>query len=287
MTVRDIDLALIQALETIALQCSEHPRSGDWHVVRDFYATNAAKCEALCAAHMLSDEGFSPDVYKSFKALGRDALHRHESAREAVVESLKSLRREAERPDRLNWLHDYVWREIGKTQRARLASMAISWLARLSAALDHPDMSKWKGGVRAEWRFPDRGLRLEATIDAVTGDGNPVVVASATEAAEAKAAYAAVVFAAWSRRIPETVLLVDPSRRTARDRSVSELLDGGVRTAVSAARAVVAASSGTLSGLRRTPSYFNCQSCPAIGVCNEGRDWLDQPATVRGGMRVS
>ena len=269
VAVRAVELALIQELETVALHCDEDPRRfSDWRVVRDFHATNAARCETLCAAHMLANEGFRPNVYMSFKSLGRDALHRHESPREAVVESLKSLRREAERPDRLDWLYDYVWKEISRTQRARLASMAISWLARLSAALGHPDMSTWKGGVRAEWGFPDRGLRLEATIDAVTGDGNPIVVASTTEAAEAKAAYAAVVFAAWRRRIPETVLLVDPSRRTARDRSVSELLDGGVRTAVSAARAVVAASSGTLSGLRRTPSYFNCQSCPALGVCN-------------------
>ena len=287
VTARDVDLALIQALETIALQCNEHPRSGDWHVVRDFNATNAAKCEALCAAHMLADEGFEPDVYKSFKALARDALHRHESPREAVVDSLKSLRHEAERPDRLNWLHDYVWREIGKTHRARLASMAISWLARLSAALDHPDMSKWKGDVRAEWRFPDRGLRLEATIDAVTEDGNLVMVGPLTGAADAKTAYAAVVFAAWRRRIPGAILLVDPSRRTSRNRSIPELLDDGVRVAESATRAVIAASSGTLSGLSRTPSYFNCRSCPGLGLCSEGQDWLDQPVTVRGGMRVS
>ena len=286
VAAQDVDSALIQALETLALQCNEHPHSGDWHVVRDFNATNAAKCEALCAGHMLADEGFRPDVYKSFKALGRDALHRHAPAREAVVESLKSLRREAERPDRLNWLHDYVWREIGKTQRARLASMAISWLARLSTALDHPDMSKWKGGIRAEWRFPDRGLRLEATIDAVAEDGSLVMVGPATAAADAKAAYAAVVFAAWKRRIPGAILLVDPSRRTLRTRSVSELFDDGVRVAESAARAVIAASSGTLSGLCRTPSYFNCRSCPALGLCNEGQDWLDQPVTVRGGMRV-
>ncbi len=288
VTARDIDLALIHALETIALQCNENPRqSGDWHVVRDFNATNAAKCEALCAAHMLADEGFRPDVYKSFKALGRDALHRHASAREAVVDSLKSLRREAERSERLNWLHDYVWREIGKTQRARLASMAISWLACLSAALDHPDMSKWRGGVRTEWRFPDRSLRLEATIDAVTEAGDPVMVGPATEAADAKAAYAAVVFAVWKRRIPGTVLLVDPSRREVRTRSIPELLDDGVRIAESAARAVMTASSGTLSGISRTPSYFDCRSCPGLGLCSEGQDWLNQPLTVRGGIRVS
>ena len=286
VTVRDIDLTLIQALESIALQCNEHPRSGDWHVVRDFNATNAAKCEALCAAHMLADEGFRPDVYKAFKALGRETLHRHESAREAVVESLKSLRRDAERPDRLNWLHDYVWREIGMTQRARLASMAIGWIARLSAALDHPDTSAWRGGMRAEWRFPDRGLRLEATIDAVTEDGHLVMVGPPTEAADAKAAYAAVVFAAWKRQIPGTVLLVDPSRRKVRTRSIPELLDYGVRVAESAARAVITAASGTLSDLSRTPSYFDCRSCPGLGLCSEGQDWLNQPLTVRGGIRV-
>lgn len=288
VTARDVDLALIRALETIALQCNENPRrSGDWHVVRDFNATNAARCEALCAAQLLADEGFRPDVYKSFKALGRDALHRHESSRGAVVLSLKALCHEAERPDRLNWLHDYAWKEIGKSQRARLASMAISWIARLSAALNQPDMSNWRGGVRVEWRFPDRGLRLEATVDAVTEDDNLVMVGPATEAADAKAAYAAVVFAAWKRRIPRTVILVDPSRRTARTRAISELLDDGVRTAESAARAVIAASAGTQSGLSRTPTYFNCRSCPGLGLCSEGQAWLDQPVTVRGGMRVS
>lgn len=288
VTARDVDLALIQALETIALQCNENPRrSGDWHVVRDFNATNASKCEALCAAHVLADEDFRPDVYKSFKALGRDALHRHESPREAVVSSLKALRSEAQRPDGLNWLHDYAWNEIGKSQRARLASMAISWIARLSAALEQPDISTWRGGVRAQWRFPERALRLEATIDAVTEDGNLVLVAPATEAADAKAAYVAVVFAAWKRRIPETVLLVDLSRRTARIRAMSELLDDGVRTAESAARAAIAASAGTLSGLSRTPTYFNCQSCPGLGLCSEGQAWLDRPVTVRGGIRVT
>ena len=287
VTVRDIDLALIQALETIALRCNEHPRSGDWHVVRDFYATNAAKCEALCAAHMLADEGFRPDVYKSFKALARDALHRHEAPREAVVEALMCHRHEAERPSGLSWLYSLAWDDIGKTQRARLASMASSWLARLSAALDDPDMSKWKGGLRTEWRFPDRGLRLEATIDAVAEDGSLVMVGPATEAADAKAAYAAVVFAAWKRRIPGAILLVDPSHRTARTRSVSELFDDGVRVAESAARAVIGASSGTLSGLSRTPSYFYCRDCPGLSVCSEGQDRLNQPLTVRGGIRVS
>lgn len=288
VTARDVDLALIQALETIALQCNENPRrSGDWHVVRDFNATNAAKCEALCAAHVLADEGFRPDVYKSFKALGRDALHRHESPREAVVSSLKALRSEAQRPDGLNWLHDYAWNEIGRSQRARLASMAISWVARLSLALDQPDVSNWRGGVRAQWSFPDRALRLEATIDAVTEDGDLVLVAPASNAADAKAAYAAVVFAAANRRIPEAVVLVDPSRRTARTQEISGLLDDGVRTAESAARAVIAASARTLSGLSRSPSYFNCRSCPGLGVCSEGQGWLDQPVTVRGGIRIA
>ena len=288
VTARDVDLALIQALETTAQQCNANPRrSADWHVVKDFNATNAAKCEALCTAYMLADEGFEPDVYKSFKALGRHALHRHESPREAVVEALRRHFRAAMRPDGLTWLYDYAWKGIGQTQRARLASMAISWLARLSAALDHPDMSTWKGGVRAEWRFPDRGLRLEATIDAVTQDGNLVMVGPATEAADAKVAYAAVVFAAGERQIPRTVLLVDPSRRTVRTRSIPELLDEGVLVAESAARAVIAAPSGTLSGLSRTPSYFNCRSCPGLGLCSEGQDWLNQPLTVRGGIRVS
>ena len=288
VAAQDVDRALTQALETIAFQCNENPRrSGDWHVVKDFNATSAAKCEALCAARMFADEGFEPDVYKSFKALARDALHRHESPRDAVVSSLKSLGHEAERPDRLNWLYDFVWNDIGKPQRARLASMAISWLGRLSAALDHPDMSTWRGGVRAEWRFPDRGLRLEATIDAVTEDGSLVMVGPVTEAADAKAAYAAVVFAAWKRRIPGAVLLVNPSRRTVRTRSMPELLDDGVRIAESAARAVIAASSRTISGLSRTPSYFDCRSCPGLGLCSEGQDWLNQPLTVRGGIRVS
>ena len=288
VAAQDVDRVLTQALETIAFQCNENPRrSGDWYVVRDFNATSAAKCEALCAAHMLADESFRPDVYRSFKALARDALHRHEAPREAVVEALRCHRHEAERPGGLSWLYNFAWDDIGKSQRARLASMAISWLARLSATLDHPDMSTWRGGVRAEWRFPDRGLRLEATIDAVTEDGNLVIVGPATEAADAKAAYAAVVFAVWKRRIPGTVLVVDPSRRTVRTRSIPELLDDGVRVAESAARAVIAASSGTLSGLSRTPSYFDCRSCPGLGLCNEGQDWLNQPLTVRGGIRLS
>ena len=287
VTARDVSLALIQRLEILALQCNEDPRgSSDWHVVRDFNATNATRCEALCAAHVLSDEGFNPDIYKSFKALARDALHRHESPREAVVASLKMLRCEAERPDRLNWLHDYAWREIGKTQRARLAEMAVSWIARLSSALEQPDMSNWTGGVRVEWPFPNRGLRLEATIDAVTEDGNLVMMAPATDAADAKAAYAAVVFAVAKRRVPDAVVLADSSRRMTRIHSMSQLLEHGVRAAESAARAVIAGSSGSLSGLSRTPSYFNCRSCPGLGQCSEGQDWLRQPVTVRGGIRV-
>lgn len=287
VTVRDVDLALIQGLETIALHCNEDPRRfSDWHVVKDFNATNATRCQALCAAHVLAGDRFDPDVHKSFKTLARDALHRHELPRAAVVASLKTLRCEAERPDRLNWLHDYAWREIGKSQRARLASMAVSWIARMSSALGQPDMSHWEGGVPVKWKFPNRGLRLEATIDAVTEDGNLVMVVPATDAADAKAAYAAVVFAAAKRRIPETVLLVDSSRRMTRARSMSELLDHGVRTAESAARAVIAASSGSLSGLGRTPSYFSCRTCPGLSQCSEGQDWLDQPVTVRGGIRV-
>ena len=288
VTARDVELALIQALETTAQQCNENPRrSGDWHVVKDFNATSAAKCEALCCAHMLVDEGFEPDVYKSFKTLARHALHRHESPREAVVEALRRHFRASTRPDGLTWLYDFAWNGIGKPQRARLASMAISWLARLSVALDHPDMSQWSGGRRAKWRFPDRALRLEATIDAVTEDGNLVMVGPPTGAADAKAAYAAVVFAVWKRRIPGSILLVDPSRRTVRARSMPELIDDGAQIAKSAAGAVIAASSGTLSGLSRTPSYFNCRSCPGLGLCSEGQDWLEQPRTVRGGIRIS
>ena len=287
VAARDVELALIEGLETVALRCKENPgRASDWHIVRDFNATSAAKCEALCAAQVIADDGFRADVHKSFKALARDALHRHESPREAVVESLKTLRREAERPDRLDWLHNYAWREIDTSQRARLASMSVSWIARLSSALGQPDMSHWRGGVPVKWQFPDRGLRLEATIDAVTEDGKLVMVAPVTEPAEAKAAYAAIVFVAARDRVPETVLLVDTSRRKTRSLGVAEILDRGIQTAESAARAVIAASSGELSGLSRTPRYFDCRDCPGLGQCSEGQDLLHQPMTVSGGMRV-
>lgn len=288
VTAHDVHLELSHGLKTIAMQCIERPRKrSDWHVVKDFDATNAAKCQALCAARVIADEGFKPDVYKSFKALARDALHHDASPREAVVRALKYHFEQVERPDELNWPYNFAWNDIGKSQRARLASMATGWIARLSAALNHPDMSKWRGGVRVGWTFPDRGLCLEATIDAVTEDGNVVLVTPATDPAVAKAAYAAVVFAAATRQIPESVLLVDTSRRTACTESIAALLDNGVRTADAAARAVIAASTGSLSGLVRTPSYFDCRSCPGLRQCSEGQDWLKRPLTVRGGIRVS
>lgn len=287
VAARDVEFALIERLETIALQCIEKPRRySDLLVVKDFTATNTTRCEALCAAHEIADDDFSPDVYKSFKALARDALSRHKSPREAVVASLMALSREAERHPRLNWLHEYAWLDIDKSQRARLASMSVSWIARLSSSLGYPDMSKWKGGQPAQWQFPDRGLRLDATIDAVTDKGNLVIVGPTTDAGDAKAAYAAVIFVADKKRVPEKALLVDLSRRMTRDFGMAELLDRGIQTAESAARAVFSASSGELSGLSRTPRYFNCRDCPGLGQCSEGQDLLHQPMTVSGGMRV-
>ncbi|MCY3960580.1 MAG: hypothetical protein OXG34_02785 [bacterium] len=287
IAAQDVELALIEGLEAVALQCQERPRRyEDWHIVKDFDATNASACEASCAAHVFNNDGFSPDVFKSFKTLARDSIHSDGSPRDAVVASLMALRRDAERPRGLDWLCRYIWHEIDEPQRARLASMSISWLARLSSALGHPDMSHWKGGERVQWQYPERGLRLEATIDAVTDQGDLVIVGPATDEADAKAAYSAVIFVASRRRVPEVVLLVDPSRRTARTFEISELLSTGLRTAESAARAVITASSRELAGLTKTPSYFICRDCPGLDQCGEGKDLLNQPVTVRGGMRI-
>lgn len=286
-TAQDVELALLEGLGPVALQCQERPRrSGDWHIVKDFDATNASVCEASCAAHVFNNDGFSPDVFKSFKTLARDSIHRDGSPRDAVVASLMALRRDAERPRGHDWLYRYIWHEIDEPQRARLASMSISWFARLSSALGDPDMSNWKGGERVQWQYPERGLRLEATIDAVTDQGNLVIVGSTTNASDAKAAYAAVIFVSARRRVPTTVLLVDPSRRTTRTFDISELISLGSLTAESAARAVVTASSGELAGLSKSPSYFICRDCPGLDQCNEGQGLLNQPVTVRGGMRV-
>lgn len=284
---RDVEQSLLQGLQAIALRCQERPRKcNDWHVVKDFDATNAAKCEAHSAAQVVFDDGFNPDIFKSFKALGRDALGRDQLPRDAVVASLKALRQDSERPSRLNWLNDFAWHDLDASQRARLASMSIGWLARLTSALGYPDMTHWKSGVPIKWQFPDRGLRLEATIDAVTKDGDLVMVGPATDDADAKAAYAAVVFVAARRRVPETLHLVDLSRRKTRALEIAEIVDQGVKTAESAARAVIAASSRDLSGLSRTPSYFTCRECPGLDQCSEGLDLLALPVTVRGGMRV-
>lgn len=286
-TAQDVELALLEDLEVVALQCQERPRrSGHWHIVKDFDATNASLCEASCAAHVINNDGFNPDVFKTFKTLARDSIHRDESPRDAVVASLMSLRREAERPRGLDWLYRYIWQEIDEPQRARLASMSISWIARLSSALGHPDMSHWKGGERVQWQYPERGLRLEATIDAVTDQGDLVIVGPTTDAADAKAAYAAVIFVAARRRVPTTVILVDPTHRTTRTLEIPDLLSLGLQTAESAARAVIAASRGELAGLSKTPSYFICRDCPGLDQCDEGQDLLNQPVTVRGGMRI-
>ncbi len=287
VAAQEIERALIEGLDQLALQCNEDPRSSrDWHIVRDFNATNASQCESLAGAQILADDGFRPDLYKSFKALARDALHRDDSPREAVVASLKTLRNEPERPERLRWLYEYVWLDIDPSQRARLASMSISWIARLSAALGQPDMSSWVGGVPVKWQFPDRGLRLEATIDATTHDGKVVLEAPLSGAAEDKAAYAAVIYAAAKRSIPESIVLVDPSRRAVRTLSISEVVERGVRTAEAAARAVITSSSGSPRGLGRSPSYFSCRSCPGLEACTHGQDWLSEPVTTRGGMRA-
>lgn len=286
-TAQDVELALIEGLKAVALQCQERPkRYSDWCIVRDFNATSAAKCEALTAAQLINDEGFKPDVFKSFKTLARDALNRDQYPNRAVVESLRALQNDAERPSGLDWLNGYAWQEIDKSQRARLASMSISWIARLSSALGYPDMSNWRGGQTARWQFPDRGLRLEATIDAVTDQGDLVIVGPTTEAADAKAAYAAIILVAARRRVPEAVLLVDTSRQTTRTLEIPDLLSLGLRTAESAARAVNAASSGDLARLSKTSSYFDCQGCPGLNQCSDGQNLLNQPVTVRGGMRI-
>ncbi len=283
----DVEGALIERLEPAALQCTERPRrKADLHIVKDFDATNASLCEASCAAHVFNNDGFNPDVFKTFKTLARDSLHRDDSPRGAVVATLMALKEENERPRQLDWLYRYVWQEIDEPQRARLASMSISWNARLSSVLGHPDMSGWKGGERVEWQYPNRGLRLEATIDTVMETGNLVMAAPATDSAEAKAAYAAVIYVAAKGRVPESVLLVDLARRNARELVIPELLERGIHTAESVARAVITASSRSLDGLERTPSYFTCRGCPGLDQCSDGQELLNQPVTVRGGMRI-
>ena len=177
-------------------------------------------------------------------------------------------------------------RSIRRSERV-LRQCPFSWIARLSSALGQPDMSHWRGGVPVKWQFPDRGLRLEATIDAVTEDGKLVMVAPVTEPAEAKAAYAAIVFVAARDRVPgDRATCGHFTSGKTRSLGVAEILDRGIQTAESAARAVIAASSGELSGLSRTPSYFDCRDCPGLGQCSEGQDLLHQPMTVSGGMRV-
>ncbi len=280
--------ALAESLETVARQCSDQPRTArDFRVVRDFTASAAAQCERFSAALIREGEGFQPDVYKAFKALARDALPRHTSPREAVIASLKMLNQPSQRQPHLDWLYEFAWRDLDASQRARLASMSISWLARLSSAVGDPDMTLWTGGYRVRWQFPDRGLRLEATIDAVTDNKKLVIVSSSTPSAEAKAAYAAVVFAAAERQIPGAVVLVDPTRSIVRHSSVAQLLDDGLCLASAAAQAVVTGTSGDIDGMSTSPSSFNCPRCPALPECVPGREWLAKPLTVRGGVRVS
>ncbi len=69
-TAQDVEFALLECLEVVALQCQERRRrSADWHIVKDFDATNASLCEASCAAHVINNDGFNPDVSRRSKRL--------------------------------------------------------------------------------------------------------------------------------------------------------------------------------------------------------------------------
>lgn len=286
--LRAAELALVDALEPIALQCPDGDFDWDtWLMVSDFEVRASWWCQANVAA---PDPGFEPGVFNTFKAAAKAAAVRlgdHEGdVRAALVDVAKRAR--ADDGSLPSWLSDHL---AGCDQPELVATVqrAATWLERTLAVLDLRDFDRYMVDVRPSWDHPAGGVRLRGAIDLVEeGSQRPVVVVpSIDESRLDQAGFVSLLHGLERKGADDTIVLVSHSTGEVRRLERLEVQERAVAAAARAAAAVLARGSGHLIGLERRPSFFTCRDCHWAADCEPRLTHEGRPEVVRRGIRLA
>lgn len=284
---RDLEQALIERLEPLALQCPEGDFDWDtWIIVDDFTVQTAARCAAKVAG---PPDDFEATVFTTFKTLAKEAakvlgVHGGD-VRGALMDV---VRRGRGGDDSVPlWLADYLF-GCDTPELVATVQRAATWLERTRTVLDEPDLDRYVVDNRYQWDHPAEGLRLRGRVDLV-GEGTvrPVmVVPSLDDARLDQLAYLAVLHQLGRKGASDQVAVAVHSTGSVETFEVTDLAERAMEATSRAVQAVLARGSEP-SGLTRRPSYFTCQECAWFDGCEPRLDLARRTEVVRRGVRLA
>ncbi len=279
-----LEARLVEALEPAALRTPTG--SFDWDSstrVGEFDVETAARCQASAAG---LPSPFEPGIFTTFKAVARGAaplVATEGGVRPALVEFVRRARQRHSTIDA--WLVDHL-ADCDQPTLVETMHRAAGWLHRTAMLVEDPTLGRWTTGRRFQWDFPDRQLRLHASVDLIEqGSHVPLfAVPSVDDARLDRIAFASMLYALKMRSAPEVVRIVGHSAGTDEIRPREDLWGRAVPATAWAALAVTARPVGP-DGLHRTASYFTCRGCDWAPECST-RAEAEARAPVRQGVRL-
>lgn len=296
--------ALVERLGPVAERCAvgDADRMPSYRVlqVSDFEVETASRCQAKLAG---PPEPFEFGIHTAVRAMAHRAIPLLDGP-ESVVAAMAAAMR-ATIDDRDDWLGPHLGRATRAT-RAQIAVRATTWLSRTMQLTGRDRFPGWSAGQRLVWTYPQRALRLRATVDLMPppadGSGPVMVVPSPSDARDAKVAFAALLWAATrpgrsgaqdersdaedAEDVANVEIEVVAHATGQRTRTpIAALVEAGLDAAERAATGLVQRSTGP-EGLDRSPAYFTCDGCAWFDDCEPRRLADEAAASIRGGVRL-
>jgi len=285
VTVREIELRLIELLEPMALGCPQGRFDWDTSTVISSYEVGvASRCQAAAAS---PDDGFMPTPFNTFKTIAKGASSRVR-LEGGVRPALQAHVTAARRGDRAveGWITDYLL-DCDTAKLVETMHRSATWLHRTAAVLGVQDFDRFSPGGKLVWDYPDRGLRLSGAVDFIEQDTNVgvLVVPSLDDARLDEVAVNALLYALRVKGAAEIVRVVVQSTGELIERAVEDLTDRALAAIGLGARAVFARGAGP-EGLHRSASYFTCQDCAWAETCEVRQASESRTPKVRSGIRL-
>ena len=284
---RALELAFVERLEPLALQCPDDDFDWDtWLIVDDFAVQTASRCAAKVAG--AADE-FEPTIFTTFKSLAKEAakvLGDHGGDIRPALMDVVSRAKAGDDSVPL-WLGDYLF-GCDTPELVATVHRAATWLERTRTVLDEPDLDRYVVDNRYQWDHPADGLRLRGRVDLV-GEGSvrPVIVMPSLDDARLdQLAYLAMLHQLGRKGAADQVVAVVHSTGAVVTYAAADLVDRALDATERAAEALLARGDSP-DGLDRRPSYFTCQGCEWFDGCEPRLELARRTDVVRRGVRLA
>ncbi len=280
---------VLDRLAEISQLCSDAPDF--WNVdpferieVRSWSVRGALDCQAKEAATPLTP--FESTVGTVWRGAAVEAL---EQLARTQTDPVAAYRAAYAAGHPRYWPWDWI-RTDGKSrsgranaaERALVGANAIAFVSAAARAADQwPGAGYRHTGLRPQWFYPDRALRLAGRIDVVndTADGEVLSVfmpGGWSRHLRSLIAYEAVVALLDGHR-PNRMRVLFPdlgAHHTIEVRVDKALIDEGLDV-VGTAVTVCANQRGMTQSPRPATPGAQCHYCPIAATCDEGRTWLN------------